>query len=224
MKSKLDSIVYGMVLGDGCVQHNRNRGNAYLSIYHSIRQLEYLSFKRDLLIERDIKCSSIKFHLVSAYDKTHDMCYFYTQYTPYFTEIREIFYKNNKKIITFDILNKLDDVGISLWYADDGSLSGKVSFIKNDISKPAWKVSCRIATHCFTYEEIALMVSYFKNTWGIAWNINKTGRTNKSYFELRIGKRMYEQKFRGIVAPTISQIPSMAYKVREFPCISGGME
>ena len=117
-------------------------------------------------------------------------------------EYYQLFYKNNNKIITFDILNRLNPMGLAIWFMDDGSLN-------------YYGPSIEISTHGFSFEENQLISQWFKSNFDIQAKIRKqksrsNDTTHFNYYLVMYGNDA--QKFINVVQPFI--LPTMAYKIK----------
>lgn len=123
-------------------------------------------------------------------------------------KLRQEFYPKGKKIVTYDILEKLTPLSIAVWFMDDGQVlpSGK---------------QARLSTCDFSEEEHKLMCDYFKQRWGIVANIGKNGK----YKQLTFNR---EDTLKLINLIRIHVPAEMRYKIRPASGISlylsGGME
>lgn len=184
-------LILFMSFGDGYL------GGKYLSILHSKAQHDYLQWKRNLLIRNGIKCSPIRYKNNNGFDVYE----FTTKSYNFISLYRKILYKPRKTIANRELLNKLTPLGIAIWYMDDGGLSKKKRngvIHANDLM---------LNTH-LTREENQIIIDYFKEVWDIQFTQVK----NRGKYRLRCGTRE-ARKFINIVAPFVSQIPSMKHKI-----------
>jgi len=123
--------------------------------------------------------------------------------------LRRAMYKPTKTI-TRKLLNRLDATGIAIWYMDDGSLTFKK---RSDGSVRG--LDLKLHT-CFLNEAGANMcILYFKEVWGITFRLLCE---HHRYYSLRCGT-LEAMRFIDIIKPTVSQIPSMHYKIQyKFTC------
>lgn len=150
-----EQLIYGSLLGDAfCEMH---RGFGRIKFEHGHQQEEYCNFKFNLLKNFSITKPDLKFR----YDKRTAKNYFYSSFktisSPIFSDIHNKFYKNNKKIVTRDILSKLDDRGLAFWFMDDGFKYNDCGFI--------------LCTESFSESENMLIKTYFKEKWDIIGDI-----------------------------------------------------
>ncbi len=107
------SLIIGTMLGDGYIRKMKGRKDAFLEINHSFTQKEYVDWKYTVL--KNITVSEPKIR----HGKENRIAYrFYTKQLPELTEIMNMFYEGNKKVIP-DI--KLDPIMLAIWFMDDGS-------------------------------------------------------------------------------------------------------
>ncbi len=192
---EVNGIISGALIGDA----GKQRSTFYFR--HSIKQLDFALHKKSLIDEAlGSECSvRIKkdglFPSVNVYVHAH----------PYVKRLVYELYgdiKSNKgeKKITRCFLDNLTMRGIALWYMDDGSRS-----VKKRNEKPH---SLEITLNTYlTKEENEIIILYFKEKWGILWNLNKS----KGKYRLRMGTRE-GRKFFALIQPFI--INSMNYKIK----------
>ena len=198
-----EQILLGSLLGDGCI-YIANKGTIYnhfkFSEEHSLKQKDYLLWKNSYLNFnkpnfREKNINNIKYNSTFL-NKTNFM----------FKQYFNLFYSNNKKVVTKEILDKLEPLGIAVWFMDDGSYN-------------YYCKSIEIATHCFGLEGNQIIQQYFKEKWDIDCKIqNKLQKRNgflkieRIYCQLKFNKKD-AKKFVEIIKPYILQIPSMTYKI-----------
>lgn len=192
-KQSRETLLY-MLLGDGTI-HNKN---GYFSTRHSIKQKDYIEWKYNLLKLMNFNLSELYFVSNNSYGAYE----FRTKTYKFLKLYRKVLYPNGKKIISNrKLLNKLNPLGIAIWYMDDGGLAqckknGKI--IGNQLI---------LNTHLSKIEN-QIIIDYFKEVW----NINFTQVKNKNQYRLRCGLKE-ARKFVDIVKPYVTQIPSMAHKI-----------
>lgn len=183
-------VLIGTLLGDGNVR--KRWGLSYFRCSHSEKQKGYLLWKYNLFKEftkSDIHTSKRKNRL--------NMFDFQTLSNRIFNYYYSLFYKNGKKIITAEILNKLNPMSIAIWICDDGSYCNKQGNI----------ILC---TNCFSLEEHKLIKNYFKEKW----NLDPTvGFRDKKYYYLRF-KKQDSIKLINIIKNFIP-VKEMFYKIGE---------
>lgn len=161
------SCITGMVLGDANLTRNRfsdgsYRGNSLIRIGHTIKQRNYLEWKKDILqpmfgYELKVK----EYNARSSNGKYYPSCSLVTRVNPQLTRLYKQFYIQGKKIVNREILDMVDDRGMAIWYMDDGCLS---------------KSHCQIvilSTNNFSLKENELIRDWINDRYGVKFNINK---------------------------------------------------
>ena len=200
-------LLVALVLGDGHLHkpHPKTK-SVQLEIGHSIKQLEYCTYKRDLvhkILGEGSRIPKITIRRVKAFGKEYDTCRF-LKVCDYFITLRNLMYYENRKRMTKEILEMLSPEGIAIWYMDDGSCYFKDS----PIDGHSICIDLRIATDCFTSDEHDIIVKYFKNKWGI--NFYKFHSNRRDAYCIRANKEA-ALKFIELIKPYV--IPSMQYKI-----------
>src|SRR3989304_7683758 len=114
MDSNTEQILLGSLCGDSSIdKDNRFR------LTHCIKQKEYLLYKISFL-NNFAKLFTSEFISNSGFSKGKQ--YISTSSSPsmVYYQYRSLFYPNDKKLITFKILKRLDWFGIAIWFCDDG--------------------------------------------------------------------------------------------------------
>lgn len=194
------SALIGMVLGDASLyRQTKDQETTVLKITHSIKQREYLEWKRDIIQPM----FGYPLQIVESYNsagngKRYPVARLLTRSNPQLKRLRKILYDaEGTKRLTPQILNALDDRGVACWYLDDWCLS-------KTVGRGATVIA---ATNCFTYEEHLLMREWFADVYGVCFNIyqHKSGT-----YHLRRGiSDAYKLLDR--IAPYV--VPSLSYKV-----------
>lgn len=206
MKTKFNkesrNLLIAMLLGDGTISNN-----FVYKLAHSESQKDYLQWKIKLLNNHGIKNNGIKTYIKTAGYNTGTSVY-YTQLkiVPFIKVLRRVFYKSKKIIGNRKILNRLDALGISLWYMDDGHIN-----IRKSKEGKIHGFYIKIST-CEPKEEVQTIIDYFKDTWNINFYMFHEGKKQDSY-SLCCGTKE-GLKFIEIVKPYVSQVPSMLHKIQ----------
>jgi hypothetical protein len=190
-KKQRRSAVIGMVLGDGYIHKDGN-----LRITHGVKQKEYLNFKKDILQQNQVPDLLLKEFCNNGYPG----CKVETRVRPMYKLLRKKMYKNGIKIISRQCLDWLDELGLAIWFMDDGSTSAK----KRNGKIHSYELTMN--TYC-SKEENEIAICYFKDVWNIKWGLSK----NKGSYRLRTGVRE-GRKFAEIIKPFF--VPCMNYKIQ----------
>lgn len=204
MNKKDRGILYGMLLGDGClnISNTQSPYTAKLVIGHSPKQKEYLQYKTDILnsmfggrpaIVREYKSFNKKMQKEYSNIQMH-------RTERYFRQMHKILYSTGNKKFTRQALNYLTDEGLAFWYMDDGS--GTLCKNKNGTISGCMT---RISTYC-SLEEIEIIRDWFYAK-GIEIKFDEDKRNN--LYSIRMNTKD-SHKFIQIVLPYIHE--SMMYK------------
>lgn len=146
-----EQVVLGGLMGDLHCRLTHTSKNARLELGHGSEQKEYLNYKINLLqrlkwMTRKSKdgryhCESKAFPCLNIYHK--------------------LFYSNSKKTINNAILDKINTLGILIWYLDDGSYHSRDK-------------SSRLHTNCFTFEEHIILKEWFEDKLKIFPRLHKS--------------------------------------------------
>jgi len=113
-------LILGSLLGDGCISKHHDGENGYRFIeQHSIKQLEYLMMKKNIL---NNFISSKTRRIDNSKNKSYGNGIAYSICTVLhkeFEKFYKMFYINEKKIVPYFDLKPFS---LAIWYFDDGSL------------------------------------------------------------------------------------------------------
>lgn len=184
-------LLVGMLLGDAYITKEGR-----LEIGHSIKQKEYLLFKKDRLK------FFFNFSYVEKYcgrEKKYLECFIRSNTSPYLKLMRKIWYKPNKTL-SKKMIYKISEEGLAYWYLDDGSLifqknaSGEIESRKGYLN-----------TQNFSFEENVLLQEMLKDKYHISVKIHK----DKEYYRLYLNSTELK-KLLDIISTYIP--PSMKHK------------
>lgn len=187
-------IILGGLLGDSSF----NKEKQYVVFSQSEKQKEYVEWKYSWF--------KIKNEIKSVYNKIGDKKYLRYYFYLYRKDMEDGFisfifknlYSNNgRKKISLQYLNKIESLGLAVWWMDDGNIS---------LSKD--NRYGKLSTHCFNYEEHILIQKYFKNKW----NIDVSIKMEKDLYFIRFNVTELK-KLISIIYKHIAEIPNMLYKV-----------
>ena len=190
---KQREYLYGSLLGDDTLRMPADGKYPFLAVCHSHKQKEYLEWKYD--IWKQIVPSGIKnVHIKLKNEKIYRAYQFTTAAHPDFLEVYNLFYKNNKKRVTKEILDKLTPFSIAVWYMDDG-------YYRKSRGR------AQLSTNSFSYKENLIIQKYFNKIWHIFSNIG-TSDSGTNYIWFNTGNTI---KFIKIIKDYI--IPYFKYKI-----------
>lgn len=206
MKTKFNkesrNLIIGMLLGDGTISNNN-----VFKLSHGYKQKEYLEWKINLLNQYGIKNNGLKEYISNnGYNINSIVYYSQLSIIPFIKVLRRIIYKPIKNYANRKILNRLNPLGIAIWYMDDGCIN---------IRKTNDKIHgfyIKIST-CLYKEQNQIIIDYFKEVWDISFYQFKEGRAEKNTYSLCCGTKE-GIKFIELVKPYIESCPSMLYKIQ----------
>lgn len=178
------SIIIGSILGDGYLRIIPGRKDAFLEINHSIKAKEYVDYKYNSLKRL---CESAPKERPTNENRVAYR--FFTKQHKDLTDIYEMFYKNNRKIIPKNL--ELNPIIVAIWYMDDGSKCRDRDIYLN--------------TQQFSIQDQKRLVTLLRKI-GIKSRLNK----DKKYYRIRIIKESIGS-FMEMINPYI--ISSMRYKL-----------
>ena len=191
LTQKQKEVVFGSLLGDMYCGKLKNSKNPSFKIEHSIKQLNYLKYKLNILSNL-LTDSEIKIY--NRLDKrfknpNYKSCYIQSKANPELFYFYNLFYKNKVKRIPED-LTLLTPLAIAIWFMDDGL-----------------KLECGygISTNSFSLEDVTRICQYLKNTYGLEYSITK-----KNTIYIKANSR---KKFTNLIKKYIDS--SMLYKLHK---------
>lgn len=187
------SIIVGALLGDSSISKNGE-----INFTHSLKQLEYLNFKYELL--KDLDLSENKSY--SRYDKRVNRYYHYSTFRikslTIFKEWRNSLYIP-KKIITEDILKYYNAQAMAIHYMDDGTMSNPYNVKYHSF-----------ATDGFDLNSINLLKNHIEKEFNLKCRLSITG-INRDKYQLFISGKKSNLLFEKIIKPYCCK--SMYYKL-----------
>lgn len=185
-----EEVLIGTVLGDGCVfKQNQTAIKCRLTLSHSLKQKEYFLKKYEILKDLIDSDYRIGYQDDKRTNKNYDFIKFQSRPNLLYTDLKEKWYKNGKKIIT-DEIYKYGEVCLSVIYFDDGYKSTNGFYF---------------ALCDYDYNSISMFQNWIFDKFGIKSTLHKG---NKLY----IPKPMRE-KFINIVKPFATK--DVLYKLGE---------
>jgi len=195
---ELKQFIRGSILGDGHLEFSSKFSkNARIKFCHGEKQKEYISWKKDFLKSFDLATES-EIHSYKAISERYKKGYcetfsFCSKTHPLFTEYKNLYYKNNKRILDKKDIAQIDEFALAIWYMDDGYVFNR--------NKRSSKIA--LATCSFTKEDISFLMEILWNKWQIKTSYYKTSN------EILIS--VYDsQKFIDLVKPYIQKC--LSYK------------
>jgi hypothetical protein len=187
------SLLIGTILGDGHLTKNKLNGESSLYIGHSVKQKEYIKYKYNIL-KRWIGCKVYSlFHKIG--DTKYETLNFVTRRNKKITELRNLFYKENIKIVPFKYLtDNFDEYSLFIWYLDDGY---------NYKTK-----GCEFCSESFSEKENLFLIDLLEKKFKIKARLRKC----KNKFRIYITKKDKKDFFK-LIEKYMSDVETMRYKI-----------
>lgn len=188
------SIFIGWLIGDGNCERSKEYGTR-ITISQSSRNKEYLYWIHKYLAERGY-CSTDIPKMGKNIGKKNKIIYNYKLQTYTYTSLnylQDIFYKNGKKVIPFNIEELLTPLALAVWIQDKGikTSSGIIISIK-----------------LYTFQEIENFIKKINKKY----NIDSYIRDNESQYIIYIPKKSMK-KLSSIIKPYM--VESMYNKISQ---------
>ena len=207
-------VVLGTTFGDGClwVQSTQSygkivcSGNAAFKTSCRDPDKEYIFWKYEELRSTGLFAfPSLRF--MRSYSNPHYPYWVLrARVHPYFTELRKLFYPDGKKIIPEGPLGELDDLGLAVWYMDDGGL-----YIRRKAGwGPGREYPCIwLNTQGFTLTEDKLIRNWLEAKWDFHFFVARIGKNHR----LGLHRKKECERFLDLVRPHI--VPCMSRKLKK---------
>ena len=195
LSKKQKDVLVGLLLGDGHVELSPNGKSARLKVEYSVKNSDYVDFLYQIF--KNLVRMKPRTRTVKGFGKNFDRLGFTTLSLPDFLAFRDLFYRDKTKIVPSNIAQLLTDIGLAVWFMDDGSYKSK---------ECKGKLLC---THNFTSGEIALLCKVLDHNFGL----RAISRRQKDGTEIYIRASSYE-RLKTIISPFM--VKSFQYKLDSF--------
>ncbi len=149
------NIIFGTLLGDGCLIKHRNF--AYYKLKHSKLQLNYII---DCFNKLKYICNSYpKIEFGKRNNTITTSIYFLTRQLSCLNDLYNIWYKDGKKILPpiYILFHSINPIVLAYWIMDDGTFRGS---------------GITIYTNSFTISEVNLLISILRYKYNISCNLH----------------------------------------------------
>lgn len=185
-------LIFGTVLGDGYLKNTFYDLGTTLQCAHSEKQEEYVKYKASFFDESHYSIKNYKRKTPNKITgKLYTTCLLSFKTNSNLNYFHNEFYKNKKKIIPINLLEKYySPLAMAIHYMDDGSIAGKSGYM--------------LHTCGFDAKEIYLFINFLKIKYNIIGSLQKY---NNSIYIKSESKNL----FRNLIKPYICN--SMLYKL-----------
>lgn len=183
-------VILGTVLGDTHLYKRYENGNCAGTCNHCVDQEELIFTKYKYL-----KNISAEPRLINKYDERlknpeYKQWYWYINSNPALNDVYHMFYKDKVKYINEDLIEKIEPLGLAIWYMDDGSKYQDYG-------------GYLLCTHGFSIEDVQILQKILLKKFNIPTSIN----SKNGLYILKEGR----DTFKKLIEPYI--IDSMRYKL-----------
>ena len=192
-----EQVVIGTLFGDGSLQRLKTETrNSRLRVTHKEADKEYLFWKYNLLRPSGVflRPPSYRFN-----HKGFGSWYFQSRHLPIFTAYRRVFYPNGIKVVPLEMLDKLELLGLAVWYMDDGSLSKHKKHVDFSVEG-------------FGLTGVNIIRKWFEERFGLQPVLVSTGNSNivRLRFNVEGSKKLQE-----LVRLYVEEVKCMGRKIRK---------
>lgn len=200
MELRKKSILIALCIGHISNKIKKGKTYNYLEISHGQHQGEYIQWKANLCTSvtgRKSKVRRKKYKAKKINGVPESLGYTFVNTSPYFRILRKWLYPNNKKKLSKKMISYLDELGLAIWYMDDGCTY---------VSKTGKTFTAEISTH-IPENDAQELIDLFKEKWNITFHLHKKG---KNQFNIR-AYSSNALKFLKLIEPFVPDC--MAYKL-----------
>jgi len=164
-------IVMGGLLGDAGVSHP-DRACPGTFFCQGEDQESYLNWKRSALEPLGVSKVDVQ---PSSYKKTSFVHRFRVNSHPHITDrIKKAdLYRSGRKRVSSEWLDQVNELGLAVWYGDDGSLNTHVT------QEGETRYNITLHTQGFSLEENELLAGWLKWKWGVHAKVKTTFKKKK---------------------------------------------
>jgi len=164
-----EQVFLGTIFGDATLRSPRGRvSNSQFEVKHRELDKEYLFWKYECLKLSGIFKRAPYPRISHLNGKQYPNWTLSSRHLPIFTLYRKLFYPGSRKVVLPELLDKLELLGLAVWYMDDGHLS----CFREGVPYPrVW-----LATMSFTYGENVMIRDWFDDKFGFHFHIYKVDR------------------------------------------------
>jgi len=200
--SELKGAIFGTLLGDSKIERN---GKVFSSKQIS---LDLIQFKYSILNNhfQEVKLQTTPPHHDGKWN--HQRLFEVRVKEIYFHKLFPRFYDDKRKYLSIKHLEGLTDLGLALWFADDGCTSL--------IGKNKGKITNRrvmFCSECYTEEEHDIMIRFFKIKYGYTMSKPVRGSKKTKKFRLQFSVKDAQNFILKVGPYFMKYFPSLSYKL-----------
>jgi len=186
------SIILGSLLGDGCLTTawSGSSKNYRFAVTHSVKQKDYINWTYKQLKPFVLTPPKLI--------KSTQALILRTMSHSDLTELKSVFYPQNKKVLPKNIrLIIQDSLALAVWFMDDGNI----------VKKNGKLAGYNLNTQSFSKDENILLINIFRELYNINFMLDR----NKNKYRLGVWQKQSREDFRSLIERFV--ISSMRYKL-----------
>ena len=200
-------VAAGAAIGDGHLSLTGSKMRGRLRMTHGVAQLDYLNYKTQLL--GDLVATPPNFQPVTPGQFSKVGTYgVSTLSRPHLALLHDELYQNGRKTITAAYLERVDELGLALWYLDDGSLvtAHNHTLLKSGVQTSYPNSRATLSLNSLTDSEAHVVNDWLHQKWGIESRVCLTAKGPVIWTTLAGTRRLHQ-----IIASFVP--PKMQYKL-----------
>lgn len=181
------AVLVGTLLGDGSIAKHGHHHRLFIK--HKAAHLALAAWKRDVFDD----FTSMPLHHFDQRlgDRLYPCVQFVTRTNPIFSEWRQRFYRDGRKIVPENIEKLLAPVAVAVWFMDDGT---------------ADRAGVSFQTHSFQHDEVERLAAALRDIYRLETSLNRNKGAHVVYVHGRSVPALA-----ALIAPTM--LPELAYKL-----------
>jgi LAGLIDADG DNA endonuclease family len=181
------AVLVGTLLGDGSIAKHGHHHRLFIK--HKAAHLALAAWKRDVFDD----FTSMPLHHFDQRlgDRLYPCVQFVTRTNPIFSEWRQRFYRDGRKIVPENIEKLLAPVAVAVWFMDDGT---------------ADRAGVSFQTHSFQHDEVERLAAALRDIYRLETGLNRNKGAHVVYVHGRSVPALA-----ALIAPTM--LPELAYKL-----------
>lgn len=196
-------MILGSLIGDASIYNKKSY--VHIGFSHSIKQKDYLNYKRKILGKYCAECQ----HKISGYGS--EVIAFVSRSNLFIDKyVFENCIVNGKKTITKQWCNDMTPISLAFWYMDDGTVQNR--------DNPNLGERATLCTNALSDEECKLLQEMLLNRFGIETKLHSKESYKGNVLSLGVDAT---KKFFSLIAPYVCS--SMKYKLSskydDMPCV-----
>jgi len=195
LTSRQEQIFLGTMFGDGML---RARTGVLFSTKIKLDDKDYVFWKYDQLKSSEMFHRPPRLNGIQRGPTRKPFYILSTKQNVFFEPYYRQFYHDGRKRVPAGLLEKLNELGMAVWYQDDGSFSTNSGTLFGRI---------KFSTQCFPLEDQKAIVRWIDGRFGLRFHINR----DRNYFHLILNRKDEVKEFLELVEPFI--VPCMSRKL-----------